>query len=50
MSPHLGVGGQLESGVGVDRGVEVAQVRGSHQLLQEPHVIIQAFNSVESGA
>ena len=50
MSAHLGVIGKLEGGVGVNRGVKVSQVRSSDQLLQEPHVIIKAFNSVESGA
>ena len=50
MSSHLGVGGQLKGGVGVNRGVKVSQVRSSDQLLQEPYVIIQAFNFVESRA
>ena len=50
MSPNLGVGGELEAGVCVDGGVEVAQVRSGHNLLQEPHVRLKTFNSVKSGS
>ena len=46
----LGVGGELEGGEGVDRGVQVPQVRRGHNLLQEHHVRLEETSSVKSGA
>lgn len=50
MPLRLGVGGELEGGQGVDRGVLAAQVRAGHHLLQEHHVRLEAAISVISGA